>query len=125
MPSTPSCRTKLNRIELLRDVFVWAYERSCQQYVAVKQNLVPPDIFRLRYRQALSEVVAAIVQNDEAATVATVHARLPAKVAAPDRAHFTSLVLQEFAALHPGNAVRFGIRPLALAAWKERHRVAS
>lgn len=112
---------ELNRVELLRDVFVWAYERSCQQYVAVKQNLVPPDIFRLRYRRALSDVVAAIVQNDEAATVATVSARLPSTVAAPDRAHFISLVLQEFAALHPGNAVRFGIRPLALAAWKERH----
>jgi len=107
---------ELNRIELLRDVFVWAYERSCQHCVAVKQNLVPPDIFRLRYRQALSDVVAAIVQNDEAATVATVNARLPSTVAAPDQAHFTQLVLQEFAALHPGNAVRFGIRPLALAA---------
>ena len=65
--------------------------------------------------------VDAIVQNDEAATVATVNARLPSTVAAPDQAHFTQLVLQEFAALHPGNAVRFGIRPLALAAWKERH----
>ena len=112
---------ELNRIELLRDVFVWAYERSCQQYAAVKQNLVPPDIFRLRYRQALSEVVAAIVQNDEAATEASVNARLPATVAAPDQAHFTKLVLQELAALHTGNAVRFGISPLALAAWKERH----
>ena len=39
---------ELNRIELLRDVFVWAYARSCQQYVAVQQNLVPPDILRLR-----------------------------------------------------------------------------
>jgi Fic family protein len=112
---------ELNRIELLRDVFVWAYERSCQQYVAVKQNLVPPDIFRLRYRQALSDVVAAIVQNDEAATLANVNARLPSTVAVPDKAHFAQLVLQEFAALHAGNAVRFGIRPLALAAWKERH----
>ena len=112
---------ELNRVELLRDVFVWAYERSCQQYVAVKQNLVPPDIFRLRYRLALSEVVAAIVQNDEAATVATVNARLPSTVVVPDQAHFTRLVLQEFAALHPGNAVRFGIRPLALAAWREKH----
>jgi hypothetical protein len=111
---------ELNRIELLRDVFVWAYERSCQQYVAVKQNLVPPDIFRLRYRQALSEVVAAIVKNNEAATVAAVHARAPATVAASDRAHFTQLVLDEFAALHPGNAVRFGIRPLELAAWGEK-----
>jgi fido (protein-threonine AMPylation protein) len=112
---------ELNRVELLLDVFVWAYERSCQQYVAVKQNLVPPDIFRLRYRQALSDVVAAIIQNDEAVTIATVSARLPPTVAAPDKAHFTQLVLQEFAALHPGNAVRFGIRPLVFAAWKERH----
>ena len=112
---------ELNRIELLRDVFVWAYERSCQQYVAVKQNLVPPDIFRLRYRQALSDVVAAIIQNDEAVTIAIVNARLPSTVAAPDTAHFTQLVLQEFAALHPGNAVRFGIRPLVFAAWKEKH----
>jgi fido (protein-threonine AMPylation protein) len=112
---------ELNRIELLRDVFVWAYERSCQQYVAVKQNMVPPDIFRLRYRQALSEVVASIVKNNEAATAAAVNARVPATVAAPDKAHFTQLVLQEFAALHPGNAVRFGIRPLELAAWKDRH----
>ena len=112
---------ELNRIELLRDVFVWAYERSCQQYVAVKQNLVPPDIFRLRYRQALSEVVAAIVQNDEAATKVNVAARLPTVVMAPDKDHFIQLVLKEFAALHPGNAVRFGIRPLQLAAWKDRH----
>lgn len=112
---------ELNRIELLRDVFVWAYERSCQQYVAVKQNLVPPDIFRLRYRQALSDVVAAIVQNDEAATMATVNARLPLAVTTADAAHFIQLVLQEFAALHPGNVVRFGIRPLVFAAWKERH----
>jgi len=30
------------------------------------------------------------------------------------------LVMQAFAALHPGNAVRFGISPLVFAAWKER-----
>ena len=111
---------ELNRIELLRDVFVWAYERSCQQYAAVKQNLVPPDIFRLRYRQALSEVVAAIVQNDEAATQASVQAKVPPTVAAADKEHFIKLVLEEFVALHPGNAVRFGLRPLELATWKEK-----
>lgn len=112
---------ELNGIELLRDVFVWAYERSCQQYVAVKQNLVSPDIFRLRYRQALSDVVANIVKHNEAPTPAAVNARVPATVAVADKAHFTQLVLEEFAALHPGNAVRFGIRPLELAAWKDQH----
>jgi Fic family protein len=112
---------ELNRIELLRDVFVWAYERSCQQYVAVKQNLVPPDIFRLRYRQALSEVVAAIVRNDEPATDAAVRARMPVAVIEEDKEHFIQLALGEFKTLHPGNAVRFGIRPLAFSAWQERH----
>ena len=112
---------ELNRIELLRDVFVWAYARSCQQYVAVQQNLVPPDIFRLRYRLALSEVVAAIVRGDEAATDATVSARTPPSVLDADKAHFVTLVLTEFKALHAGNAVRFGIGPLKLAAWWERH----
>jgi len=112
---------ELNRIELLRDVFVWAYERSCQQYVAVKQNLVPPDIFRLRYRQALGEVIAQIVRGDEVATQATVSARVPSAVPEANKAHFIKLVLDEFSTLHPGNAVRFGIRPLELAAWRSKH----
>ncbi len=111
---------ELNRIALLRDVFVWAYARSCQQYVAVQQNLVQPDIFRLRYRMALSEVVTAIVRSDEAATDATVRVRTPLSVLDPDKAHFVTLVLAEFKALHAGNAVRFGIGPLELAAWRER-----
>jgi hypothetical protein len=112
---------ELNRIELLRDVFVWAYERSCQQYVAVKQNLVPPDMFRLRYRQALSAVVAAIVRNNEPATAAVIRARTPGTVAQEDLEHFLQLALGEFKALNPGNAVRFGIRPLEFAAWRERN----
>jgi hypothetical protein len=70
-------------------------------------------------------VVASIIKNCEAATVASVNARVPATVAAPDKAHFTQLVLDEFAALHTGNAVRFGIRPLELAAWSERQARAS
>ena len=112
---------ELNRIELLRDVFVWAYERSCQQYVAVKQNLVPPDIFRLRYRQALSEVVAAIVRQDQPATIEAIRQRTPSAVNKEDQEHFIELVLGEFKTLHLGNVVRFGIRPLEFATWRDKH----
>ncbi|WP_180131333.1 Fic family protein [Rhodoferax sp. BLA1] len=112
---------ELNRIELLRDVFVWAYERSCQQYVAVKQTLVPPDIFRLRYRQALSQVVAAIVRSGAAATAEAIRSQMPASVAKADAEAFVALVLAEFQSLHSGNAIRFGIRPLELEAWQEQH----
>ena len=108
---------ELNRVELLRDVFVWAYERSCQQYVAMKQNLVPPDMFRLRHRQALAEVIAAIARQGETATAQSVRSKIPPAVPLAEHHHFVQLVLAEFAGLHVGNAVRFGIRPLEFFAW--------
>jgi len=110
---------ELNRIELLRDVFVWAYERSCQQYVAVQQQLVPPDTFRLRYRAALSDAVAAIVRSGVPASIVTVRARVPDTVLEADQERFVGLVLEEFKTLHAGNAVRFGLRPLEFSAWRE------
>ena len=113
---------ELNRVDLLRDVFVWAYARSCQQYVAVKQHLVPPDTFRLRYRAALNEIVAAIIRNAEPATDATARARMPLAVLEVDRERFVALVLSEFKNLHAGNVVRFGLRSLEFAAWEAKHR---
>ena len=44
---------ELNRIELLREVFVWAYERSSSLYSATRQELGEPDLFRLRYRNLI------------------------------------------------------------------------
>lgn len=54
---------ELNRVDLLRDVFVWAYERSAQRYVAIHQSLGEPDKFRLRFRNELIEVVNEIVRG--------------------------------------------------------------
>lgn len=113
---------ELNDVSLLRDVFVWAYERSCQQYVAMQQQLVPPDTFRLRYRNELAEAVAAIVRGGEAADEAAVRSVLPVTVAEEDRARFVTLTLAEFKTIHPGNAIRFGLRPLEFSAWLERER---
>lgn len=54
---------ELNRVELLRDVFVCAYERSSALYSVARQNLGEPDPFRLRYRDIIKETVAEIVQS--------------------------------------------------------------
>lgn len=111
---------EMNRIELLRDVFVWAYERSCQQYLAVRRELVSPDTFRLRYRTALSEAVKAIVLQFQSPTRETVTAAIPPSVAEEDHDKFVKLVLEEFENLYEGNAIRFGIRPLEFATWQEQ-----
>ena len=49
----------MNRYELLRDLFVWAYERSTNEYIAVRKSLAKPDPLRLRYRMELHEGIIA------------------------------------------------------------------
>ncbi len=112
---------ELKRVELLRDFFLWAYERSCQEYVAVRQQLVPPDAVRLRYRTQLSAVVAAIVRSGVPADPGQIGVRLPKSVAADDRERFIAVAMEEFRNLYPGNVIRFGLRPLELAAWQDRN----
>jgi hypothetical protein len=107
------------RVDLLRDVFVWAYERSCQQYVAVKQQLVPPDTFRLRHRDALNKVMATLIRGGLKASEANVMAHLPASVPFDERSRFVALAMKEFTTTHAGNVVRFGLRPLEFEAWQK------
>jgi Fic family protein len=109
---------ELNQVDLLRDVFVRAYERSCQQYAAIQQSLVPPDAFRLRHRLPLAQTVAAIVRGGLQPTPEVVQSLVPAAVPSSEAAAFTALVVAEFASLHSGNAIRFGLRPLEFETWR-------
>lgn len=110
---------ELRRIELLRDVFVWAYERSCQQYLAVQRQLVPPDSFRLRYRKELTLAIKAIVNGQKPTEKEAVSEAIPAAVTEADRERFVQMVLEELENLYEGNALRFGLRPLEVVAWRE------
>jgi hypothetical protein len=112
---------ELNRVDLLRDVFVWAYERSCQQYAAVRSQLIEPDLFRLRHRIAMGDVIRSLVRQQVAPTTRRVRALVPASVAASQRDEFVRLVQGELRALHAGNVVRFGLRPLEFEAWQRAH----
>ena len=46
---------ELNEIGLLKEVFIWAYERSASRYAAVRQSLGEPDPFRLKHRAGLRQ----------------------------------------------------------------------
>ena len=51
---------------------------------------------------------------------AAIRAIMPATVVKEDQPHFVALALEEFKTLHAGNVIRFGLRPLEFAAWKEQ-----
>lgn len=110
---------ELNRIELLRDVFVWAYERSCQQYLAIKQSLPEPDAFRLKYRAALIETVSGIVRSRQPATGGTVRSLSKGSVPEADLDRFVAIALSELEHLHEGNVARYQLRLSEYRSWKQ------
>src|SRR5690606_32276638 len=54
---------ELNRIELLKDVFLWAYERSAARYAAIRQSLGEPNPFRLKYREPIRTLITRVVSQ--------------------------------------------------------------
>lgn len=111
---------ELNRIELLRDVFLWSYERSAARYAAVRQSLGEPDPFRLRHRDALRAVVAEVVRGRMQRRTAAAHVEswAASHVAPVDRSAFREVAENELLGLHDGNFARYGIRPGEFAEWQ-------
>jgi hypothetical protein len=113
---------ELNRAELLRDVFVWAYDRSAKRYMAVRQSLGEPDKFRLKFRNELTEVVGNIVRGGLAPTVEAVTRAAREHVPAEHLDDFVRMTINELENLHEGNFARFRVRPSEFHAWSERQR---
>ena len=115
---------ELNRVELLRDVFVWAYERSCAQYSAVRKSLGAPDPFRIRYRMRVIDVVSAIVRGlmDKKSAIALIRHEVAQHVPAEDQARFVEVAETELMSLHEGNIARYRLRPSEYQAWRKLWR---
>jgi hypothetical protein len=112
---------ELTKIDLLKDVFIWAYERSAAHYTAVRQSLGEPDPFRLRYREQFRELIAELVRarvarRDAAARIAAWSEK---EINPGDREHFAEIVEAELIGLHEGNFARYRIRPSEFAAWRQ------
>lgn len=111
---------ELNRIELLKEVFIWAYERSSARYAAVRQSLGEPDPFRLKHHTALRQAVSEIIRGcmGRRAAAAQLAAWVQANVAPDERERFREMAESELLGLHEGNYARYEIRPAEFAAWQ-------
>jgi hypothetical protein len=112
---------ELNKTDLLKDVFIWAYERSAARYAAVRQSLGEPDPFRLQHRADLRTVVGEIVRRRMDRKTAFSHvaswARDNIDSAARDR--FREIVENEILSLHEGNYARYQITPGGFETWQQ------
>jgi len=108
---------EMTRMELLRDVFVWAYERSCQRYVVIRDSVAEPDRFRMRYREALIEVVSQIVREKKRPTEKEIRALADRLVESRDVPKFVEMTLPEFRRLNEFNISRYRLRLSEYWAW--------
>lgn len=109
------------KADLLKEVFIWAYERSASRYAAVRQSLGEPDPFRLRYRAPLRTLIGELVraQSSRAAATTRIAARSNEVIPVEDRSRFVDIVESELTSLHEGNFARYQIRPSEFSAWRK------
>lgn len=112
---------ELTDIAPLRELFVFACERSAARYRAVRQSLGEPDPFRLRHRAALGEIVGDIVREalGRRAAWERLRAFADARIEGGEREAFVEMVESELLGLHEGNYARYRVRTSEFAAWRE------
>ena len=108
---------ELTTTDLLKDVFVWAYERSAGRDAAVRQSLGKRDPFRLCYREQLRELIRARVTPKDAAVRTAAWSQK--EIDPEDRRRFAEIVEAELTSLHESNFARYRIRPSEFAAWRQ------
>lgn len=109
------------RVELLRDVFIFAYGRSAAHYRVIKESLVTPNPIRLRFRTELAAVVHQTVLAGEPPNETLLRERGRAQgVPTEDIEAFTQIAFEIVLQLHEGSASRYRLTPSQFKDWKSR-----
>jgi len=111
-----------NDTSLIRDLYIWAYNRSSQQYTAIQQAMGGPNLLKLKHRESIHDIVRSIIVERIAGAqiVQEIKDLIGASnVPENERAELFNLIETEIASLHEGNAARFKVRPSEFQAWKE------
>ena len=112
---------ELNDLQLLKEVFIWAYMRSAEQYAAVRQSLGEPAPFRFRHGAAIRQLVAEVIKArmERRPAVAHIAAWTKKNIAEGERARFRDIAENELISLHEGNFARYQVRPSEFKSWQD------
>jgi Fic/DOC family len=113
---------EMTRVELLRDLFFWAYERSTQEYLAIRQELAEPDPLRMAWREFIKATIRQVICQPEAEPLTVIEQAVARNVPATEAASIQALIVEELRRIHAGVLARYGLRPSQLATWQARHR---
>lgn len=109
---------EMTRVELLRDLYVWAYERSSQEYLAIRQELAEPDPLRLSWRELIKKTIREVVLNPQAESIQIIERAVAETVSESEQEAVTALIVEELRRLHEGVLARYGLRPSDYQKWR-------
>ncbi len=107
-------------VSLLRDLYIWAYERSSRRYSAIQQTMGEPNILKLKYRTMIHDIIRTVILEKVAGSqvVRRVRDLIEAQnLSEADANEVFKLIETEFLNLHDGNIARFRVRPGEFQAW--------
>lgn len=111
-----------NDINLIRALYMWAYDRSSHRYTAIQRSMGEPNLLKLRYRDLIREIVRSIILERVAGeqVVRKIRDLIETQdIHEDDRAPLFSLIENEIISLHEGNVARYRVRPSEFQTWKD------
>jgi hypothetical protein len=111
---------ELKSIDYLREVFVWAYNRSCARYSAITQSLGEPDPLKLKHREIIQDTVRRVVLGSFAKqdAVKIIKESLPSDLSQGTSARLLEIIEVELSGLHESNMARYRITPSQFDKWR-------
>ena len=112
---------ELNKTELMKDIFIWAYERSSVHYKLTRNLLVEPNLFQMQFDKKLKAIVYLVITSNlhGYALINKIENWSRDNIDSLDREKFIKLVEQELASLHIGNIAIYNIKPIFFDKWKK------
>ncbi len=103
------------------EVFIWAYERSSDQYKVVEKSIGIIDSYRIRYRserkQAIAQIIKEVIVGDKAQSHLE---QFCAENNIQDADKFISIAIVELEKLHSGAIISLGVTENMFRTWKEK-----
>ncbi len=111
---------ELQKITLLKDLYIWSYERSASRYDILNEISHQPDRYILNYREIIKALMAKIIHHkcnrpEAGILIKEAAADLPLH----ERPAFTRSVENELFSLHEGNFVRYTRDASVFSEWKK------
>ena len=113
---------ELNDTSLLKDVYVWAYERSCRRYNTINRLGSSRDPYRTKYKQLLYSVTGKIIKQKLEATDACIAGLARGRVVSNDTDRFIRMVNDELRSMDAVGLNRYGVSMEEFNGWKQRQR---